>query len=204
MPGKKNKPKSSAGESGLVTEVTSGRQTPDQSMNPEAGELPRQETPTEKGDAAIKAFDDLYGSADRLPALDPPPPHSEEITVDKDNEEEDVFLLPESQNFVPGTAEDFTEKLRFNGLRWRHEVRQRVKKDPSLREFLLWVNDRPSPMDEPTRSLGQMMHDIKNLHGEAEQIIDTGDGFVQMPIATFERHVILPLSIPEELPKSHG
>jgi hypothetical protein len=44
-------------------------------------------------------------------------------------------------------------------------------------------------MDEPTRSLGQMLHDIKNLGSEAEQIIDTGDGFVQMPIATFERHV---------------
>jgi hypothetical protein len=34
-----------------------------------------------------------------------------------------------------------------------------------------------------------MLHDIKNLHGEAEQIIDMGDGFVQMPIATFERHI---------------
>ena len=34
-----------------------------------------------------------------------------------------------------------------------------------------------------------MLHDIKNLHGEAEQIIDMGDGFLQMPIATFERHV---------------
>ncbi len=156
MPSKKNRTKSSAGESGLVTETTSGGQTPDQSMNPEessvaAGELPRQETPTEKGDAAIKAFDDLFGSSDGLPALDPPPLHSEEIDVDKDNEEEDVFLLPKSQNFVPGTAEDFTEKLRFNGLKWRHEVRQRVKKDPSLREFLFWLNDRPSPMDEPTR-----------------------------------------------------
>ncbi len=44
-------------------------------------------------------------------------------------------------------------------------------------------------MDEATRPLGQMLHDIKNLRGEAEQIIDMGDGFVQMPIATFERHV---------------
>jgi hypothetical protein len=44
-------------------------------------------------------------------------------------------------------------------------------------------------MDEPTRPLGQILHAIKNLRGEAEQIIDMGDGYVQMPIATFERHV---------------
>ncbi len=68
-------------------------------------------------------------------------------------------------------------------------MRQRVKKDPSLRDFLLWVNNRPSPMDEATRPLEQMLHDIKNLRGEAEQIVDMGDGHVQMPIATFERHV---------------
>jgi hypothetical protein len=59
-------------------------------------------------------------------------------------------------------------------------------------------------MDEPTRSLGQMLYDIKNLHGEAEQIIDMGDGLVQMPIATFERHVYPSAYLTEELPKSHG
>ncbi len=104
-------------------------------------------------------------------------------------EEEDVSLLPESQNFVPGTAEDFTEKMRFNGLRWRHELRKRVRNDPTLREFFQWVNNRPSPMDEPTRPLGQMLFDIKNLRGEADRIIDMGDGYKQMPSAMFERHV---------------
>ncbi len=45
-------------------------------------------------------------------------------------------------------------------------------------------------MDEPTRSLGQMLHDIKDLsRGEVEQIIDMGDGYVQMPTAMFERHI---------------
>jgi hypothetical protein len=34
-----------------------------------------------------------------------------------------------------------------------------------------------------------MMHDIRILQGEAEQIVDMGDGYVQMPIALFERHV---------------
>jgi hypothetical protein len=76
-------------------------------------------------------------------------------------EEEDVFLLPESQNFVHGTAEHFTEKMRFNGLRWRYELRKRVRNGPTLREFLQWVNNRPSPMDEPTRPLGQILYDIK-------------------------------------------
>ena len=66
---------------------------------------------------------------------------------------------------------------------------KKVSKDPKLREFLQWVNNRPSPMDEPTRPLGQMLHDLKDLRGEAEQIVDTGDGYVHMPSATFERHV---------------
>ncbi len=60
-----------------------------------------------------------------------------------------------------------------------------MKKDPTLRQFLQWVNNCPSPMDEPTRPLGQMLHDIKNLRGEVDQIIDMGDGYVQMPSATY-------------------
>ena len=85
-----------------------------------AGELPRQETQAKEGDAAIKAFDDLFGMSDDQTAKDPPPPQTEDLTMEDGIEEEDVFLLPESQNFIPGTAEDFTENMRFNGLRWRH------------------------------------------------------------------------------------
>ena len=195
MPGKQTpKSKSSAGESGLRTETTSGGQAPGQNMNPGESSvavvtLPRQETTKEVEDAAINAFDELYGTGTDTSLLQNEAIDVDKDNEDKDNEEEDVFLLPESGNFAIGTAEYFTEKLRFNGLRWRHEVRQRVKKDPNLRDFLLWVSNRPSPMDEATRPLGQMLHDIKNLRGEAEQIVDMGDGFVQMPIATFERHV---------------
>jgi hypothetical protein len=197
MPSKTNKTKAKppAGNPGLTPETTSKEQNPDHNMNPNessvaAGELPRHETQTDESDSALKAFDELYDDTpDDWTAKDPPPPQSEEITMGDGIEEEDVFLLPESQNFVPGTAEDFTEKMKFNGLRWRQELRKRVRKDPTLKEFLQWVNSRPSPMDESTRSLGQMLHDIKNLRGEADQIIDMGDGYVQMPSATFERHV---------------
>jgi hypothetical protein len=104
-----------------------------------AGELPRQETQADEGDAAIKAFDDLYDMHDMSEdqtAKDPPSPQTEDLTLEDGIEEEDVFLLPESQNFVPGTAEDFTEKMKFNGLRWRHELRRRVRKDPALKQFL--------------------------------------------------------------------
>ncbi len=106
MPGKNNKPKSSAGESGLSKETTSGGQTPDHRMNPDessvaAGELLRKETPLEKGnEAAMKAFDELYGE-DGLPAQDPLPRHPEAIDVEKDNEEEDVFLLPNPRTSSP-------------------------------------------------------------------------------------------------------
>jgi hypothetical protein len=194
MPGKRNKTKSPAENSGLTPETTSQEQNPDQTMSPNASsvaaeQLPRHETQANESDAAIKAFDDLFDMSDDQTAKDRPPPQSEDLTMNDGTEEEDVFLLPESQNFVPGTAEDFTEKMRFNGLRWRHELRKRVRNDPTLREFLQWVNNRPSPMDEPTRPLGQMLFDIKNLRGEADRIIDMGDGYVQMPSAKFERHV---------------
>jgi hypothetical protein len=152
MSGKSNRNRPPAGKSGLSTETTNEGQPHDQNMNPGGSSvaavvLPHQETASEEkgdawrtsedeSDAALRAYTELYGD-DKEEVKDPPPPHQKDIEVDKDNEEEDTFLLPESQNFPPGTAEDFTEKLRFNGLRWRHEVRQRVKKDPSLIEFLL-------------------------------------------------------------------
>jgi hypothetical protein len=86
-----------------------------------AGELPRHETQANESDAALKAFNELYDMTEEETAVDPSPFQTKDHTMDDGIEEEDVFLLPESQNFVPGTAEDFTEKMRFNGLRWRQE-----------------------------------------------------------------------------------
>ncbi len=74
MPGKKNKIKTPARNSGLTPETTSQEQTPDHTMSPNtssvtAGELPRQETQANESvanesDAALKAFDDLYDMSD--------------------------------------------------------------------------------------------------------------------------------------------
>ncbi len=69
-----------------------------------AGELPRQETQADEDDAAIKAFDNLYDMHDMSEdqtAKNPPPPQTEDLTLEDGIEEEDVFLLPEFQNFVP-------------------------------------------------------------------------------------------------------
>ena len=226
MPGEQDKPETPAGKSGLDSEKTSEGQTQDQNMNPggssvTAAKLPHQEPPSEekgnaselsnaKGpawkftdsedpDAALKAFNELYGMSplrDSPPTLgkDPLPGESESIDVDKDGEakdkeDEEEFLCPESRNFAPGTAEDLTEKLRFNGLAWRHELRRRAKTEPNLRGFLLWMQNRPSPMNEGVRPLGSMLHDLRILRGEVEQMYDMGDGFMQMPIALFEQHV---------------
>ena len=102
MPGKKtSKPKSSAGESGLNTETTSGGQAPDHRMNSEQSsvatpKLPGQETPEEMLELA--AFEALLG--DSPPQQEIKDPLHESIDVekedneDKDNEEEDAFLLP--------------------------------------------------------------------------------------------------------------
>jgi len=196
MPGKANRKnsKSPAGNSGLTTETTSLEHNPDQTTSPNASsvaaqQLPRHETQAKESDAAIKAFEDLFETSNEQDDKAPSPRQSNDQTMNDGTEEDDAFLLPESQNFSHGTAEHFTEVLRFNGLRWRHELKRRVRNDPTLQEFLVWVNNRPSPMDEPTRPLGQMLHDIKDLRSEADRIIDMGDGYVQMPSATFERHV---------------
>ncbi len=110
------------------------------------GASPQQEANLDPGLAVINAFDDLY---EQPPAIHDPdmPPKDSDIPLGttregQDNEgddgeeeareEDDEFLLPESQGFTPGTAEDFAEKMRFNGLRWRHELRKRVKNDPKL------------------------------------------------------------------------
>ena len=87
MPGKNNKPKTPAGKSGLNTETANEGQPQDQNMNPgesseAAAGLPRQESSSEekgnaselssidsnawkfseeKSDAALKAYDELYG-----------------------------------------------------------------------------------------------------------------------------------------------
>ena len=168
MPGKttKKNSKSPAGNSGLNTEANSQERNPDQNMSPDASSvaaqpLPLHETQADESDATIRAFDALFDTANDQNAKDGSPPLMKDQAMNDGTEEEDVFLLPESQNFVHGTAEHFTEKMRFNGLRWRYELRKRVRTDPTLQEFLQWVNNRPSPMDEPTRPLGQMLYDIK-------------------------------------------
>jgi hypothetical protein len=127
MPGKttKNKSKTPAGNPGLISETTSKERDPDHTMSPNAssvaaGELPRQETQNEENDAALEAFSELYDMTEDETAVDPAPSQIKDHAMDDGNEEEDAFLLPESQNFIPGTAEDFTENMRFNGLRWRH------------------------------------------------------------------------------------
>ena len=124
MPGKTTpKPKSSAGESGLNTETTNERQAPDNRMNPEQSSIAAPKLPGDDADipAECKAFEALFeDSPEEQKTEDPhhdPIDVEQEDNVDKDNEEEDIFLLPESGNYAIGTSEYFTEKLRFNGLR---------------------------------------------------------------------------------------
>jgi hypothetical protein len=80
--------------------------------------------------------------------------------------------------------------MRFNGLRWRHELKRRVAKDPNLQNLLTWIQHHPSPMDEPTRTLAEMVSALKAIpRREAERLMDMGDGNMLMPIAMFEHYV---------------
>ena len=58
---------------------------------------------------------------------------------------EDEIFLPPSQNFHPNSIDHLDEQIRFNGLRWRQELRRRVVKDPHLQDLLTWFEHHPSP-----------------------------------------------------------
>jgi hypothetical protein len=80
--------------------------------------------------------------------------------------------------------------MRFNGLRWRHELKKRVAKDPNLHNVLRWIQHHPSSMEEPTKTLAEMVSALKDLSWhEAELLMDMGDGNMLMPIAMFEHYV---------------
>jgi hypothetical protein len=111
---------------------------------------------------------------------------------DKDGDLEEELFLPPSQNFRPNSIDHLDEQMRYNGLRWRHELKKRVAKDPKLQSLLTWFQHHPAPMDEPTRTLAEMVSAIKAIpRRDAERLMDMGDGNMLMPITLFE-HFIYP------------
>jgi hypothetical protein len=111
---------------------------------------------------------------------------------DEDGDQEEELFLPPSQNFRPNSIDHLDEQIRYNGLRWRHELKKRVAKDPNLQSLLTWFQHHPAPMDEPTRILAEMVSAIKAIpRRDAERIMDMGDGNMLMPITMFE-HFIYP------------
>jgi hypothetical protein len=110
---------------------------------------------------------------------------------DEDGDQAEELFLPPSQNFRPNSIDHLDEQMRFNGLRWRHELKRRVAKDPHLQDLLNWFQ-HPAPMDETTRTLAEMVSTIKALpRRDAERLMDMGDGDMLMPITLFE-HFIYP------------
>ncbi len=106
MPSKVNKKnlKSSAGNSGLTPETTSQDQNPDQTMSADASsvaaqQLPRHETQADDSDPDIRAFEALFESSNEQDEKAPSPPQSKDQSMNEGTEEDDVFLLLESQNF---------------------------------------------------------------------------------------------------------
>jgi hypothetical protein len=79
------------------------------------------------------------------------PQDSDFMDEDEDEDPEDEFFLPPSQKCHPNSIDHLDEQMRYNGLRWRHELKRKVTKDPHLRDLLTWFQHHPSPMDETTR-----------------------------------------------------
>ncbi len=118
----------------------------------------------------------------------------------EDGEQEEDFLLPPSQKLRPGSIDHLDEQMRFNGLRWRHQLKRRVAKDPDLHNVLRWFQHHPSSMEEPTKTLAEMVSALKDLpRHEAERLIDMGDGNILMPITMFEHYVYPMNDIPSGL-----
>jgi hypothetical protein len=87
---------------------------------------------------------------------------------EEDGDQEDSFLLPPSQKFRPSSIDHLDEQMRL----------------------LTWMQYHPSPMDEPTRTLAEMVSAPKAIpRREAERLMDMGDGNMLMPIAMFEHYV---------------
>ena len=82
---------------------------------------------------------------------------------DEDGDQEDELFLPPSQNFRPNSIDHLDEQMRYNGLRWRHALKRRVAKDPHLHNLLMWFQHHPSPMEETTRTLAEMVTTLKAL-----------------------------------------
>jgi hypothetical protein len=109
---------------------------------------------------------------------------------DEDGDQEEELFLPPSQKFRPNSIDHLDEQMRFNGLRWRHELKRRVVKDPHLRDLLTWFQHHPSPMDETTRTPAEMVSSIRDIpRRDAERLMNMGDGNVLMPITLFEHFV---------------
>jgi hypothetical protein len=110
---------------------------------------------------------------------------------DEDGDQEEELFLPPSQKFHPNSIDHLDEQMRFNGLRWRHELKRRVTKDAHLQDLLNWFQHHPAPMDETTRTLAEMVSSIKALpRRDAERLMDMGDGNM-LTITLFE-HFIFP------------
>jgi hypothetical protein len=92
-------------------------------------------------------------------------------------EDEKPYMAPPLQNFSFNSIEELAEQMRRNGLRWRHNLRERVADDPNLKRLLDWVTYRPSRASESTRSLAEILTDLQLLpHDQVQQIMDMGDG----------------------------
>ena len=114
------------------------------------------------------------------------------MAEDEYEDEYDELFLPPSQNFHPNSIDLLDEQMRHNGLRWRHALNRAAAKDPHLQDLLKWFQHHPSPMEETTRTLAEMVTTLKALpRRDAERLMDMGDGNVLMPITLFE-HFIYP------------
>jgi hypothetical protein len=108
----------------------------------------------------------------------------------ENGDQDEDFLLPPSQKFRPSSIDHLEERMRFNGLRWRHELKRRVAKDPNLHNLLTWVQHHPASMEESTKTLAEMVSALKNIpRHEAERLMDMGDGNMLIPTAMFEHYV---------------
>ncbi len=113
----------------------------------------------------------------------------DQIEVEVFEDEQTPYMGPRLQNFPFNSIKELAEDMRHNGLRWRHNLRERVADDPNLKRLLDWVTYRPTPASERTRSLAEILFDLQLLlHDQSKQIMDMGDGYVQMPVAFFEHH----------------
>jgi hypothetical protein len=98
-------------------------------------------------------------------------------------------LLPQTEGEVKSTVEDLTQKLRIEGMSWRHLFNRSLKEHPETWKSLR----RPASMYASQLSLADVLTCVPSV--DRDQFQESGDGNVNVPLYIMEKYMLPSLRI---------